>query len=325
MRLFSLLPLLLAMVLLSGCGTPSLLITPVQNTNALHEETVEPGRGWFAKKIAIIPVDGMLANARSDSLLGPSENAVSLFVQELRQAANDPDVKAVVLRVNSPGGTVSSADAMYQELQRFRQRTGKPVVASAQEVAASGAYYVCCGADRIIAQPTSLVGSVGVIFEAFDFQGTLYKLGGRSDPIMSGTLKDMGSPFRQRTPQESKIMQEMVDSYFHRFLGVVEDNRHLADAAALKEISTGRVFTGEQALKLGLVDGNGLLDDAIQLAKKLANEPKASVVLYRRPYGYGGSIYANANVPTPQARTMQLKIPFMEEALPPGFYYLWRP
>jgi protease-4 len=318
-----LLPLLT--LLLTGCGTPSFLITPVKNTNALHEETVEPGHGWFGKKIAIIPVEGVLANARSDGLLGPTENSVSLFVQELRQAARDPDVRAVVLRVNSPGGTVSGADAMYQELRRFRRKTGKPVVASAQEVAASGAYYVCCGADRIIAQPTSLVGSVGVIFEAFDLQGTLYKLGIRSDPIMSGNLKDMGSPFRQRTPQETQIMQEMVDQYFHRFLGIVQDNRHLSDPADVTNISTGRIFTGEQAARLGLVDGNGLLDDAITLAKKLADVPNASVVLYRRPYGYGGSIYADAAVPTPQAKTLQLKIPLLEETLPPGFYYLWRP
>lgn len=318
--------LLLALLtlVLGGCGTPSLLITPVQNTSALHEETVEDGHGWFPKKIAIIPVDGMLANARSGGLVGPTENSVSLFTQELDQAARDSEVRAVVLRVNSPGGTVSAADTMYQELKRFEKRTGKPVVASAQEVAASGAYYICCGADRIVAQPTSIVGSVGVIFEAFDIQGTLYKLGVRSDPIKSGVLKDMGSPFRQRTPQETQIMQQMVNEYFHRFEGVVQSNRHVSPDA-MRQIATGRVFTGREGKELGLVDEEGLLDDAIALARKLGDAPNAKVVLYRRPYGYGGSIYADAQIPAPHERTMQLNIPLLSEALPPGFYYLWRP
>jgi protease-4 len=310
--------------LLGGCA-PSFLITPVANTSSLEEHVVKPGQGWFPKKVAIIEVEGMLANTKTGGLFQATENSVSLFVQELHKAEQDPDVRAVVLRVNSPGGTVTAADTMYEEIQRFKQRCHKPVVASTQELAASGAYYVSCAADRIVAHPTSIVGSIGVIFEAFNFQGTLNKLGIVSDPIKSGPLKDMASPFRDRTAEETAVMQQMVDEYFHRFVGVVEANRHIQDAATLKLVTDGRVFTGRRAVELGLADRTGLLEDAIQLAATLAHVPGAQAIIYKRPYGYTGSIYADAQVPRPQSSVLQLNVPALQETLPAGFYYLWRP
>src|SRR5579862_542568 len=165
MKVVSLVMLVVPLCVAAGCGAPSFLVTPVANNNKLQEEEVEPGTGWFPPKVAVIGVEGMLMNARSGGFLQPTENSLSLFTQELGKVETDASVKAVVLRVNSPGGTVSSADAMYDMLRRFRQKTHKPVVASVQEVGASGAYYVSCAADKIVAQPTSLVGSIGVIFE----------------------------------------------------------------------------------------------------------------------------------------------------------------
>src|SRR4051812_12941895 len=174
----------LLLLSLSGCS-PSFLITPVQNTNAIEEVTVEPGQGWSPKKIAIIEVEGMLINARTGAFLGPQENTVSVFKQQLTQAAEDPDVKAVVLRINSPGGTVTSTDTMYTQLKTFRSKTHKPVVASAQDVCASGAYYVACGADKIVTHPTTVIGSIGVIFQDFDVADGMAKLGIRSNAIKS--------------------------------------------------------------------------------------------------------------------------------------------
>ena len=237
-----------ALTMLSGCGTPSFLITPVANTNTLSEETVLKGNG---AKIAIIDVEGMLANARKGGLLQPTENDLSLFTQELDKAAEDGSVKAVVLRVNSPGGTVTTSDTMYELVQRFKAKTHKPVVASAQEIAASGAYYVSCSADRIVACPTSLVGSIGVIFENINAQGTLQKLGLTVTPIKSAPLKDMASPFSPLGDQEKAIMQAMVDEYYARFIHIVTTNRHLTDAATIRLVTDGRVFTGEQARKAG--------------------------------------------------------------------------
>ncbi|HEX8915134.1 MAG TPA: S49 family peptidase, partial [Humisphaera sp.] len=189
----ALLPLL---VLGTGCG-PSFLVTPVSVTADLQEQEVQPG-GWFAGKVAVVEVDGMLMNARSGGLLalGSSENPMSRFAQQMERAERDPAVKAVVLRINSPGGTVTASDTMYEIVRRFRQRSGKPVVASTQEVAASGGYYVACAADRIVAQPTSVVGSIGVIFESVQFKGAMDKIGVTATAIKSGSLKDMASPWK---------------------------------------------------------------------------------------------------------------------------------
>jgi len=310
---------------LAGCGTPSFLITPVQNATSLEEVNVEPGRRGGRDKIAIIEVEGMLMNARAGGFLQAGENPLSLFTQQLNIAERDSAVRAVVLRVNSPGGTVTTSDAMYEMLLRFRQKTHKPVIASVQEVAASGAYYVACGADRIVAQPTSVVGSIGVIFNTFNFTGTMEKIGASSVAIKSGPLKDMGSPFKPMTDEERAVMQGMVNEYYARFIQVVTTNRRLIGQGTQKLATDGRVFSGQRAKELGLVDDVGLLEDAIEQARQVSNSPRARAIMYKRPYGYRGSIYADASAPTPQASNVtKLELPG-GPWLPGGFYYLWNP
>jgi protease-4 len=307
----------------TGCGSPSLLITPVANTNTLREVTVQPARGWTDSRIAIIEVEGLLANARAGGLLSPGENKVSLFTQQLDMAATDRRVKAVVLRINSPGGTVTSSDTMYQLVRRFRERTGKPVVASAQEVVASGGYYVALAADEIIVQPTSVVGSIGVIFNSFEFSSTLSKLGISTDAIKSGRFKDIGSPYKRLQPDERALMQQMVDEYFARFTALV-DQRRPSIVAGNRAIATdGRVFSGQQAVAIGLADRTGLLPDAIDRARALCGAKKARAILYKRPYGYSGSIYASTSDPSPRADSLTLQLPESVTPLPGGFYYLW--
>ena len=161
-------------------------------------------------------------NARQGSLLEPSENPLDLFVEAIDKAEADPSVEAIVLRINSPGGTVTAADIMYERVMHYRKTTGKPVVASTQDLAASGGYYIACGADRIVSQPTGIVGSVGVIFMTVNVEGTMSKIGIRSDAIKSGSHKDMGSPFRTLTAEERTIFQDMIDQYYARFKGVVQ-------------------------------------------------------------------------------------------------------
>ena len=309
---------------ITGCGIPSFLVTPVENSTKLEEQTVTEGQGFSPSKIAIIEVEGMISNVKSGGLLQPSENSVSLFTQEMEKAAKDPSVKAVVLRVNSPGGTVTASDIMYETVMRFKEKTHKPVVASMQDVAASGAYYVSCAADKIVAHPTSIVGSIGVIFETFNIEGTLDKIGAKTDAIKSGPLKDMGSPFKQLDPQARAVMQGMVDEYFKRFVGIVTSHRTIK-SEMLATATDGRVFSGARAVEVGLVDRTGLLNDAIDEAKAMSKAPDAKVIIYRRPYGYGGSIYAQGAIQPPTANVMELKIPGMHDPLPSGFYYLWMP
>ena len=318
-----------------GCGLPSFLVTPVSNTNELNEVEVKSGKGWSPKKVAIIDVEGMLMNAQSGGFLQATENPVSLFVQELNQAQADPDVAAVVLRVNSPGGTVTASDIMYEQVLKFRKKTKKPVVVSTQEICASGAYYISCGADKIVAHPTSVVGSIGVIFESFNLQGTLAKIGAQAETIKSGPLKDMGSPFKIRTAQEQVLMQQMVNEYFDRFVSVVTTNRQVKEtppnpremAADYEGVFSGRVFSGAKAVELGLADRTGLLEDAIDLAQDLAGTKNAKVIMYKRPYGYTGSIYASAQSGEPRAAQspITINVPNLHEIMPRGFYYLWEP
>jgi len=303
---------------------PSFLVTPVENSTRLEEQTVTEGQGFTSSKIAIIEVEGMISNVKSGGLLQPSENSVSLFTQEMEKAAKDPSVKAVVLRVNSPGGTVTASDIMYETVIRFKEKTHKPVVASMQDVAASGAYYVSCSADKIVAHPTSIVGSIGVIFETFNIEGTLDKIGAKTDAIKSGPLKDMGSPFKPLDPRARELMQGMVNEYYKRFVGIVTSQRTI-NSEMLATATDGRVFSGTRAVEVGLVDRTGLLNDAIDEAKAMSKAPDAKVIIYRRPYGYGGAIYAQSAIQPPTANVMELKIPGLHDPLPSGFYYLWMP
>jgi protease-4 len=243
----------------------------------------------------------------------------------LNAAAADPSIKAVVLRVNSPGGSVGTSDTMYAQVIKFRKETGKPVVAAGQEIDASGAYYVSCAADKIVAHPAGLMGSIGVIFEDFDVVGTLNILGIKPETIKSAELKDIGSPFKHMTDKERGVLQDLVDGYFARFKGIVSTNRPIKDDAAMDVVSDGRVFSGEEAVRLHLADQVGRLDDAIELAKTMANVPQAQVVMYKRPYGVSGSIYADTNVQQPQANVTTLQFPQSAATLPGGFYYLWQP
>lgn len=329
------LPLMLLLALLAGCGAPSFLVTPVSSSQSLREDVVEEGRGFGGGKIAIIEVEGMLANVRTGGLLQAGENQLSLFTQALEKAEKDEDVKAIVLRVNSPGGTVTTADTMYEQVRRFKEKTHKPVIAAMQEVAASGAYYVCCAADKIVAHPTSIVGSIGVIFSNFDLTDGLGKLGIQSRAIHTGTLKEMGSPFKHETELEKSVMSEMVNEYYLRFTAVVKKNRPnvkeippappAMTPADYAGIFSGRVWSGSRAMELGLVDQTGLLSDAIDLARVAAKSPHAKAIMYKRPYGYGGSIYAESPTPAPQANVLQLNLPGAQSILPAGFYYLWQP
>lgn len=322
MKMMRLLGVLLALAVLAGCSAPSLLITPVTNKNDLEEKTVLEGEG--RGKILIIPVEGLIYNGRGPSFFGEAENPISVITQQLQKAQDDSSVSAVVLRISSPGGTVTASDTLYDLITQFKKKTGRPVVASIQEVGASGAYYTALAGDQIVAMPTSVVGSIGVVFTSFDVEGILGKIGARTYTIKSGTMKDMGSPFKALTPQEREILQAMIDQYFKRFEGIVQERRNLT-AEQVKQVNDGRVFTGEQAEAMHLVDRLGSLEDAIDLARVKGNTPKAKAILYIRPYGYGGSIYAGNQAPSPQASSPLIKMPLADETLPTGFYFLWRP
>jgi len=178
--------LLISLVTLTGCGQTAFHIEMVPTDRQLVETRIQRDAGLFVSdKIAIIDVDGLLANRRKGGWMRSGENPVSLFVEKLDKAAADRSVKAVVLRLNSPGGTVAASDIMYHHLMEFRRKTGKPVIACVLGIGCSGAYYIACGCNGIIAQPSSVVGNIGTIFQTFSVAGTMEKIGVKAVTIKS--------------------------------------------------------------------------------------------------------------------------------------------
>ena len=227
-----------------GCSpVGGVKITAVPSDLSLKERVVFRHPGWVSDRIAVLDISGVLMNAHSPGFLSEGEHGVSLIVEKLARAASDKRVKAVVLRINSPGGTVTASDILYQEIKAFRKMTGKPVVAYFQDVAASGAYYLACAADEIMAQRTTVTGSIGVIMQMVDLSGVLGKLGISSDAIKSGPFKDAGSPLRVMKPSERVVFQEMVDDFYHQFVDVVEAGRPRLDRDAVVKLADGRVYT----------------------------------------------------------------------------------
>ena len=172
-----------------------LLIQPVSTDQALVETVIYREAAFASDKILVADVDGLLINAHATELFGRGEHPVGLLLEQLDKARRDRSVKGVVLRINSPGGAVTAAELMHQEITRFREKTGAPVVAALMDVAASGGYYVACACDEIIAQRSTVTGSIGVLMQTFDLTGTMAKLGIGADAITSGPHKDAGSPF----------------------------------------------------------------------------------------------------------------------------------
>ncbi len=326
MRTFALGAVLWSVV--AGCGPTSFVITPIPAEQALREQVVLRESPLATRKIALVDVDGVLRNARSTSVFGVSgENPVSVFSEKLAAAAADRDVRAVVVRINSPGGSVTASDLMYQELVRFRARTGKPVVAALLDVAASGGYYVACAADRICAQPTTVTGSIGVIMIAPEFSGTMQKLGIAMNVIKSGTLKDAGSPFRTMSEQDRAVFERLIDGMYVRFLEVVGRSRTALPAERIRELADGRVYLGPEARALGLVDEVGTLPDAIAAAKRAAGLERTPVrvVQYARPLAWRPNIYAEAPAGPTSVNVVNVELPDWLASPAPQMMYLWAP
>jgi len=317
-----------AFLLLAGCGPTSFVVTPVPAKQGLTEEVVLSESVWATRKIALVDVDGVLQNTRSASLLGiAGENPVSLLTEKLDKAARDPNVKAVVLRINSPGGGVTATDLMYAELGRFRQRTGKPIIAALLDVAASGGYYLACAADRIYALPTTVTGSIGVVMIAPEISGTMLKIGLRMNVIKSGAFKDMGSPFREMDEGERAVFQGLIDGMYERFLAVVGQARRNVPPERLRQLADGRVFLGPEAKECGLVDAIGTPHDAIIAAKQAAGIGglKVKVVQYGRPLAYRANIYSHTDGATGQVNLINVELPDWLTNPSPQLLYMWAP
>jgi protease-4 len=316
------LALFASVVFLAGCFN-GITLCPTNTGAPVEESVMHPAHSCLCcDKIAIIDVDGLILNARTSCLLGDGENPLSLFREKLEAAADDKHVKAVVLRINSPGGAVTASDIMYQDVLKFRHATNKPVVACMMDVAASGGFYLAMAGDVVYAHPTTVTGSIGVIMKLYDASGLFAKIGLASNPIKSGPNKDIGNPGRPMTPAERAILQHMIDQFYCEFVHVVTERRHLPEER-VRELADGRIYTGLEAKELGLVDRIGYLEDAIATAMDLACLKDAKIVAYDRCDGYRGSIYAGLPK-IPSEINVKLDVPGLGKS-GAMFMYLWEP
>jgi len=231
-------------------------------------------------KVAVIRLSGVIADSGQQGLLVGGGISPGLVREYLIMAERDSGVKAVVIRIDSPGGSAAASQEISASIRRFKEDTGKPVVISMGDIAASGGYYISAYADSIIANPSTLTGSIGVISQFIYIEGLLDKLGLELETIKSGKHKDMG--IWPLTDEQRQIMQGISDDLYNQFVGAVAEGRGLS-VDHVKELATGQLYTGTQALDLGLVDELGGLDTAIDTATSLAGITFPEVEEYSRP------------------------------------------
>jgi protease-4 len=239
----------------------------------------------------------------------------------LRQAEEDPAVRAVVLEVNSPGGGTTASDEMHQSILDFRESSGKPVVVSMQDTAASGGYYISTAADRIVANETTLTGSLGVIFQLNNFTELAEKYGYQREIIKSGEFKDIANSFRELSPEDREILQSIVNESYDEFVSVIVEGRNLPEER-VREIADGRVYSGLQAREIGLVDSFGGVDEAAEISQDLAGVDEATVVRYVQPETFTDALLASFAPDKPDALQIAEEVGMTLEPKP---YYLYLP
>jgi protease IV len=303
---------LVVLVLAVGTGGPSA-------SSAVYDEEYVSGAG--PDKIAVVPVQGQIGPADTTVAGAQPTSTPEGLADALKQAKDDESVAAIVLELNTPGGAVTSTDEMYQSILDFKRSSGKPVVVSMEDTAASGGYYISTAADRIVANEATLTGSLGVVIPLRNFSEAAQKYGITQKYIKSGEFKTMGSSWKELTPEEREIFQSIVDQDYNDFVQVIVKGRSLPEER-VREIADGRIYSGEQAKELGLVDSFGGLDEAVGIVKNLADVEEATVVRYVQSPTFAEMLLARLAPPEPEVSQI------MDETgldLEPKPYYLYVP
>jgi protease-4 len=314
--------LISAALLLQGCTLVDIDLQP--RIHPLKEETVE---GTGTSKILLMDVSGVLSDESGSVVLGtppPRVPIVARVREELQKAEDDDNVKALIVRINSPGGTITASDLIYREIESFKTRRKIPVVAVMMDVAASGGYYAALAADSIVALPTTVTGSIGVIMLAVNAQGLMEKIGVAPLAIKSGEMKDAGSPFRPLSAQERAVFQSVIDQMYGRFVTLIARSRKIPEDR-VRTFADGRIYTAEQAKALGLVDDIGYMEDVVASARNAAGLKEARVIMYRRPKDYRANFYSAAPAPTPGLASSLQQLTALLSGSGPRFLYLWWP
>lgn len=277
-------------------------------------------KGDSGNKIAVIPIEGVILEGGSGGLFGGGGvDPVSLVEDGLRRAKDDEKVVAVILEVNSPGGGVTASDYIYDAIKRFKKESGKPVVVFMKDLAASGGYYVSAPADHIVASPTTLTASIGVIIQGFNFHGTLTEVvKGQDATVKAGGNKAMGSMFADPKGQDyiegRQILQTLADEMHGRFKGIVKEGRGGKLKADWETYADGRIVSASQAKEIGLVDEIGYFADARKKAESLAGVEDATVVEYGRQMGLAALFGVAAEDPERSAEIVDKAAPALAAA-----------
>jgi protease-4 len=325
---------LLALLMLAGCTAqpvrldaigklqaevaPSPQLSPLKSSPLPHR-----GHSEQACCVAVVDVDGLLLNTDATGLGSWGENPVSLFRERLDAIERDPRIRAVVIRINSPGGSVTATDIMWRDLRAFKRRTSLPLVACLMDVAAGGGYYLATACDQIVAHPTTVTGAIGCILNVYNLQDLMAQFNIIGAPIKAGKNIDLGTPIKALDDEHRELLQTMADEFHNRFRQIVLEHRPNVDGAD-ETTFDGRVFTARQARELNLIDHVGYLDNAVQLAKVSAKLKHAEVVFLHRHGDPALSQYATTpNVPL-QKTLIPINVPGLDRSRLPSFLYLWQ-
>ena len=311
-------------ILASGCISVDLqsLVNP-----ELKEKVLDAQGRWTKHKVLIVDISGEIASGTQHHLSFLTDSSPEKVKAILKKAEEDSGIKAIVLRIDSPGGEVTATDMIYHELIDFKRRTGIPVVASIMGLGCSGAYYVACAADKVYAHPTSITGSIGIIARFPKLAELANKIGYQEEIFTTGKLKAMGHPLRQMTPEVRQVLQSAIDDLFDRFLSVLMSSRKAykkRDDA--KKIADGQIFTAYQALDLGLIDEVAYISDVIKKTKQSLGISEVKIITYSGGSNQDLNIYSKilSHNRTP-INVVNFDLSPLVSRFRPGFYYLWLP
>ncbi len=282
----------LLLLFLSGC----ISFSASRRLQPYSEKTLLEGDN---SKILVIYIKGIISDTVVSNPIIPSQEKLPLSAQireQLDMAAKDKQIKAIILNIDSPGGEVTTCDIIHHEIMKYKKQNNIPITVLMGSMAASGGYYLAVTGDTIVAHPTTVTGSIGVLITKMSLKGLFEKVGIQDETVKSGENKTMGSMFKDMTPAERKLFQQIVDSMYERFLSVILQTRKNITMAELRKVADGRVMIASDALKHGLIDKIGYFDDAIEVSKKAAALDNPKVVTYVRPGSYRPNIYAGAQI-----------------------------
>ncbi|MGB2578405.1 protease-4 [Elusimicrobium simillimum] len=280
---------------------------PAFSNMAATAKKNEPG-------VAVIKIKGAIMESSSSSWRDTSASAIA---KRIRDTADKDNVKAIIIDINSPGGTVAAVQDIYNAILYARNKKGKKVVALFRDVAASGGFYIAMAADKIVAQPGTITGSIGVIMQTSNFEGLMGKVGVQFSSIKSGQHKDIGSPYRPMTQEERTLVQEMIDDSYNQFLDAVKQGRPNINPMELKVYADGRVFTGRKAFSIGLIDALGGESEALDIVRDLAGN-KSLKILSNKPDTFREWFFSFDPEMSSRDLTRQL-----ESMASPKMAYLW--